>query len=57
MNTLNALISMGLGLSVGAVILAAGIWMDKARERRWQRELREPQPTHTPKQHKEGNNQ
>lgn len=35
----NALFALGLGLFVGLVILAAGLWMDRARERRWQREL------------------
>lgn len=48
MNALNAIVSLGLGLLVGAIILATGLWMDRARDRRWQRELREPLPTRQP---------
>ena len=28
-----------LGLLVGAIVLGAGIWIDKSRDRRWQREM------------------
>jgi hypothetical protein len=42
MDTVNWLqlgFALALGLLVGAAILGAGIWIDKAQERRWNREL------------------
>lgn len=60
MNTLNMLISLGLGLTVGAIILGAGLLMDHARDHRWQNELdnRPPLPRRIPNPRKpEENNQ
>ena len=42
MNVINALVSLGLGLTTGALVLGAGLWMDRARSRRWDRELNAP---------------
>lgn len=35
----NALLAVVLGLTAGGVILGVGIWIDRARERSWQREI------------------
>jgi hypothetical protein len=32
-------VALTLGLGVGVLILLIGIWIDKSRDRRWQREL------------------
>jgi len=42
MNVINALVSLGLGLTTGALVLGAGLWMDRARARRWEREQNAP---------------
>lgn len=38
-NWVTMLVALGLGVVVGLLFLAAGMWMDRARERRFMREL------------------